>query len=70
MERPWAADEFDILINEPDPDIRRIRFDWDALREHLTPIRDAARAEKARLRAEKRAAEEAAATAARDRLAT
>ena len=61
MAAPEPPDEFDYAICEPDPDIRRIRFDPHAAREYLTPIRDAARAEKARLRAAKRAAEQAAA---------
>lgn len=54
-------DEFDYLIPEPDPYLFRIIGEPHTLRRYLTPIRDAARAEKARLRAAKRAAEEAAA---------
>lgn len=55
-------DEFDFLIPEPDPYLLQVRDAWDLeLREHLIKVRDAARAEKVRLRAAKRAAEAAAA---------
>ena len=54
-------DEFDWLIPEPDPELVRVFGDPGWAQRTLGPIRDAAGAEKARLRAAKRAAAEAAA---------